>query len=138
VLDLRHRGTHARLPQGVVPIDYPITAGVRRPVVLPRGHSGTSIAARHEAARRRVSSSQRQAELVEHAVRTLDEQLSLYRVDDADGVLHATARAMLAVACDTEGYDVAFAAASGQVAVRVRRSTFGLEVDVVGPAPLGR
>ena len=96
-----------------------------------RGAGAESFAQRREAAQRRLLSSARQVELVDSALRALDEQLADYRVDDPDGTLHATARALLAVAYGAEVYDVAFAPAHGRVAIRVRRSDFGLEAAIV-------
>jgi hypothetical protein len=107
---------------------------------IGRGAGAESFAQRREAAQRRLLSSARQVELVDSAVRALDEQLADYRVADPDGTLHATARALLAVAYGAEAYDVAFAPAHGRVAIRVRRSDFGLEATIVDLAAddLGR
>src|SRR3954449_2087103 len=96
-----------------------------------RGAGAESFAQRREAAQRRLLSSARQVELVDSALRALDEQLADYRVADPDGTLRTTARALLAVAYGTEAYDVAFAPAHGRVAIRVRRSDFGLEAAIV-------
>lgn len=96
-----------------------------------RGAGAESFAQRRETAQRRLLSSARQVELVDSALRALDEQLADYRVADPDGTLRATARALLAVAYGTEAYDVAFAPAHGRVAIRVRRSDFGLEAAIV-------
>lgn len=71
---------------------------------------------------------------MDQATRTLDERLAVHGVPDPDGLLHDTARAMLAVAYGVTGYDVAFAPAGGEVAVRVQHTEFGLEVDVVATA----
>lgn len=103
---------------------------------LGRDVSLQSLAARREAAERRLSSAVRQAELIDGAVRMLDEQLTEFGVPDDNGSLHATARALLTVACGTEAYDVTFLPKSGHPAVRVRHSAFGLEAEVLGrPAP---
>ncbi len=104
---------------------------VPRAFGVGRGAGAESFAQRREAAQRRLLSSARQAELVDSALRALDEQLADHRVADPDGTVHATARALLAVAYAAEAYDVAFAPAHGRVAIRIRRSDFGLEADIV-------
>lgn len=98
-----------------------------------RGGSLDSLVARREAAQRRLSSSLRQAELVDRGMRMLDEQLTEYGVPDDDGALHATARALLTIAYGTEAYDVTFLPTASETAVRVRHTTFGLETEVVPP-----
>jgi hypothetical protein len=98
-----------------------------------RGGGVDSLAARREAAQRRLSSSLRQAEMVERAVRVLDEQLIEYSVPDDNGSLHATARALLTIAYGAEAYDVTFVPTTGEAAVRVRHTEFGLEAEVVEP-----
>ncbi len=105
--------------------------GLSRGSGFGRGGGAESFARRREEAQRRVSSSRRQAELVESALRGLEEQLVSRRVADADGQLRATARAMLVVAYASDTYDVAFAPAHGHVAVRIRHTEFGLEADLV-------
>ena len=98
-----------------------------------RGGSLDSLVARREAAQRRLSSSLRQAELVDRGMRMLEEQLTEYGVPDDDGALHATARALLTIAYGTEAYDVTFLPTASETAVRVRHTTFGLETEVVPP-----
>jgi hypothetical protein len=103
-----------------------------------RGGGPESLAARWEAAQRRLSSSLRQAEMVDRAVRMLDEQLTEYGVPDENGSLHATARALLTIAYGTEAYDVTFVSTAGQSSIRVRHTAFALEAEVVPPPSASR
>lgn len=98
-----------------------------------RGGGLESLAARREAAERRLVSSVRQAEMVERALRVLHEQLVECTIPDDNGSLHATARALLDVAYGTDAYDVTLVPTTGQAAIRVRHTEFGLEAEVVDP-----
>jgi hypothetical protein len=100
---------------------------------LARGGGFDGLLDRRDAAQRRLSSALRQAELVDRAVRVLDEQLTEYGVPDDNGSLHATARALLTIAYSHEAYDVTFVPTLGEAAVRVRHTMFGLEAEVQVP-----
>jgi hypothetical protein len=70
-------------------------------------------------------------DLVDRALRGLDEELAAHGVRDPDGSLRATVRSALVVASGVPEYDVAIAAARGRVALRVKHSELGLVVHVV-------
>jgi hypothetical protein len=111
-----------------------------------RGGGQNSLAARREAAQRRLSSSVRTAELVACALRAFDEAMTELRLPDPDGSLRASVRATLTIAYDKPGFDLTVVPAPGTLAVRVRHSPFGPEAEVLElspanqdePAPSGR
>jgi hypothetical protein len=105
--------------------------GLTRGMGFGRGGGLDSLAARREAAQRRVSSSLRAAELVDCGLRRFDEALADHGDVDHDGALRPTVRALLGLAYATVDYDMTIVPASGDVAVRVRYTTFGPEAEVV-------
>jgi hypothetical protein len=109
-----------------------IENGRRASVGMSFGRPGRldSVAQRREAAQRRLSSSLRRAQLVDCALRMLDEQLATRSLDDDDNPVRASARALLSVACDTPGFDMTLMPAGGEAGVRVQHTAFGLETHV--------
>ncbi len=106
-------------------------AGMGRGRGFGRGVGLDSLAERREAAQRRLSSSMRAAELVDCALRRLDEALTDQGVEYLDPSLRATVRGLLHLAYDTPGYDVTLLPAAGDIAVRVQHTPFGPEAEVV-------
>jgi hypothetical protein len=102
-----------------------------------RGGGRDSFVERREAAQRRLSSTVRAAELVECALRGLDEAMAEHCVVDRDGSLRPTVRALLGLAYAAADYDVTVLPASADVAVRVRHTPFGPEAEVVDIAAAG-
>ena len=119
---------------GKANVDEDKQPGDPRGVGFGRASALDSFAARREAAQRRLSSTLRQTEMIDHAVRMLLEQLTEFELSDDSGSLRATARALLSVASGAESYDVTFVDASVHAAIRVRHTTFGLEAEVVRPS----
>jgi hypothetical protein len=101
-----------------------------RPTGFGRPWGIESRIERQEAAERRLSSSVRQAESVDAALRALDQQLADIGQADNDESLRASARALLVVAFRTADYDVTLLPASRAVGLRVRNTTFGLQAEV--------
>lgn len=108
--------------------------GMGRGMDLGRAQSVDTLVRHREAVEQRLSSALRQAELVDRALAELDHQLS-----DVGRVLpdhlRASARALLVVAAGEERYDATLVPDGGQVAVRVRKTLFGLQVGVIDRAP---
>jgi hypothetical protein len=102
-----------------------------------RGGGYQSLAERREAARRRLSSSVRAAELVDCALRGFDEAMAERRLPGHDDALRVTVRSALTIAYDRPGFDVTLVPAPGVVAVRVQHTPFGPEAEVLElpPAP---
>lgn len=111
------------------------SAGLARGTGFGRGGGLDSLAARREAAQRRLSSSVRAAELVDCALRGFDEAVAERGVADPDGSLRPTARALLTLAYSVVGYDVTILPAAADVAIRVRHTPFGPEAEVVELLP---
>ena len=101
-----------------------------RPTGFGRPAGIESRIERQEAAERRLSSSLRQAEAVDAALRALDQQLAEIGEADKDEILRASARALLVVAFRKADYDVTLLPASRAVGLRVRNTTFGLKAEV--------
>jgi hypothetical protein len=111
------------------------SAGLARGTGFGRGGGLDSLAARREAAQRRLSSSVRAAELVDCALRGFDEAVAEQGVADPDGSLRPTVRALLNLAYSVVGYDVTILPAAADVAIRVRHTPFGPEAEVVELVP---
>ena len=105
--------------------------GLARGMGFGRGGGLDSLAARREAAQRRLSSTVRATELVDCGLRRFDEALAEHGSVDHDGSLRPTVRALLGLAYGTVDYDMTLLPASSDVAVRVRYTTFGPEAEVV-------
>jgi hypothetical protein len=105
-------------------------AGSGRPTGFDRAGGIESRIERHEAAERRLSSSLRQAESVDYALRTLDQQLAEIGEQDKAEVLRASARALLVVALRQEHYDVTLLPRSCTFGLRVQNTSFGLQANV--------
>jgi hypothetical protein len=101
-----------------------------RPTDFGRARGIESLLERQEAAERRLSSSLRQAESVDSALRALEQQLADLNEADTVEVLRATARALLVVAFRREDYDVTLLPASCAFGLRVRNTTSGLQAEV--------
>jgi hypothetical protein len=101
---------------------------------LGRTQSIETLVRHHEAVEQRLSSSLRQAELVDSALTGLDHQLDDVDEPGTAEALRASARALLAVAAGQDGYDVMVVPHGGGMGVRVRNTLFGLRADVVPPA----
>lgn len=102
-----------------------------RHVDVTRTGGLSSLADRREAAKRRLSSSVRAAELIACGLRAFDEAMTERALPDPQGYLRASVQAMLALAYELPGYDVTLVAPVGQVAARVRHTVFGPEAEVV-------
>lgn len=112
------------------------SAGLGRGTGFGRGGGLDSLAARREAAQRRLSSSVRATELVDCALRSFDEAVAERGVADPDGSLRPTVRALLTLAYGAVGYDVTILPAASDAAVRVRYTPFGPEAEVVALVPV--
>jgi hypothetical protein len=91
-----------------------------------------------EAVEQKLSSSLRQAQLVDDALAELDHQLA--EMDQAaevsaDRALRASARALLVVAATAGDYDVTLVPEGSSLGVRVRKTLFRLQADLVTAAP---
>jgi hypothetical protein len=84
-----------------------------------------------------LSSSLRQAESVDSALRALDEQLADIGEGEKAGILRVSARALLVVAFRQEDYDVTLLPASCGFGLRVRNTTSGLRAEVTETAAAG-
>ena len=102
---------------------------------LGRAQSIETLVRRSEAVEQRLSYSLRQAELVDAALAELHRQLIDAGETRADHALTASVRALLAVAAGEEQYDATLVPNGSRLSVRVHRSLFGLQADVVHPAP---
>jgi hypothetical protein len=100
---------------------------------LGRAESIETLVRRREAVEQRLSSSLRQAELIDGALAELQRQLGALGETGADHTLRASARALLTVAAAAaeERYDATFVLHGSYLAVRVQRTLFGLQADVV-------
>jgi len=98
---------------------------------LGRAQSIDTLVRHREAVEQRLSSALRQAELVDGALVELDRRLADAGEVGLDHPLRASARALLVVAIGEEMYDATLVPDRGDVAVRVRKTLFGLQVDVV-------
>jgi hypothetical protein len=98
---------------------------------LGRARSIETAVRHREAVELRLSSALRQAELVDRALAELDHQLAAVGEVGPDHPLRVSARALLVVAADEEGYDVTLFPGRGRLAVRVRKTLLGLQVDVI-------
>jgi len=105
--------------------------GLGRRLNLGRTESIDTLVRHRETVEQRLSSSVRRAELVDGALAEFDHQLADMGEASHDHALRASARALLIVATDLEGYDATLVPDSGDLAVRVRKTLFGLQVDVV-------
>jgi hypothetical protein len=112
-------------------------ARTTRPIDFGRAGSVESLIERQEAAERRLSSSLRQAESVDSALRALDQQLARMGGAEKAEVLRASARALLVVAFRQEDYDVTVLPASCGFGLRVRNTTSGLRAEVTQTAAAG-
>jgi hypothetical protein len=102
---------------------------------LGRSESIDTLIRRREAVEQRLSSSLHQAELVDTALEALDRQLAdRSDVRRTDSSLRASARALLTVALADADYDAILMPANVPVAVRIRHTLFGLQIDVVDRA----
>jgi hypothetical protein len=110
--------------------DERIRAGLAGPTGFGRADGIESRIEHHEAAERRLSSSLRQAESVDYALRTLDQQLAEIGEADQAEILRASARALLVVAFRQKDYDVTLLPTSGTFGLRVRKTNFGLQANI--------
>jgi hypothetical protein len=105
---------------------------------LGRAESIDTLVRRREAVEQRLSFSLHQAEVVDTALADLDRGLAdRAQLECADETLRASARALLTVALGEVDYDVTLTPARAAVAVRIRHTLFGLQVDVVERASAG-
>jgi len=99
---------------------------------LGRAESIDTLMRRREAVEQRLSSSLHQAEVVDTALSVLDRSLAdRAQTGCADETLRASVRALLTVAVGDGDYDATLMLAHAAVAVRIRHTLFGLQVDVV-------
>src|SRR5689334_9432066 len=102
---------------------------------LGRAESIDTLMRRREAVEQRLSFSLHQAEVVDTALAYLDRGLAdRAQMECADETLRASARALLTVALGEVDYDATLTLARAAVAVRIRHTLFGLQVDVVDRA----
>ncbi len=111
--------------------------GMGRGMDLGRAQSIDTLVRHREAVEQRLSSALRQAELVDGALVELDRRLADAGEVGLDHPLRASARALLVVAIGEERYDATLVPDRGDVALRVRKTLFGLQVDVVHRAAAG-
>jgi hypothetical protein len=102
---------------------------------LGRTESIDTLVRHREAVVQRLSSSLRQAEQVDAALAELDQQLANLGEVSVAPALRASTRALLAVASGQQGYDATLVPDGSGLGVRVRNTLFGLQADVVQPAP---
>lgn len=109
-------------------------SGLPRPTGFGRAGGIESLIERQETAERRLASSLRQAEAVNSALGTLDQQLADVGAADEAEILRASARALLVVAFRQKDYDVTLLPASCDFRLRVRNTTSGLQAEVTDAA----
>jgi hypothetical protein len=101
---------------------------------LGRAQSIDTLVHHRETVEQRLSFSLRRAALVDRALAEFDHQLAEIGDAGPDHALRASVRALLIVATDAEGYDATLVPDRGHLAVRVRKTLFGLQVDAVDRA----
>jgi len=101
---------------------------------LGRTHSVDALVQHWETVEQRLWSSLRRAQLIDRALAEFDHQLTDTSEASQDGTLRASVRALLTVAADVDGYDGTLVPDCGHLVVRVRKTLFGLQVDVVDRA----
>jgi hypothetical protein len=102
---------------------------------LGRAQSVNALVQHRDTVEQRLWSSLRRAQLIDRALGEFDHQLADTGEASPEDALRASVRALLTVASDVDGYDATLVPDRGYLAVRIRKTLFGLQVDVVDRAP---